>query len=170
LARDGPQANGTHVAPPDIQPANEAASNGSREAAVPAATPADDQPDAEPDAPAVSGSDFTLDDGPQGEPPSAPSRLQEVPMYDMLRKKGALFDAIHGIEQRLGGPGLDGMSSVARKFEQLHGALRTIGIEEIDATLEDIDRARRELDAMTRDLTRLRQLKESLGDRVPGTL
>lgn len=91
-------------------------------------------------------------------------------MHDVLRKKGALFDAVRAIEQRLGGPGPDGMSSVARKFEQLHGALGTIGIEEIDATLEDIDRARRELDAMTRDLTRLRQLKESLGDRVPGSL
>lgn len=166
------RTNGTPVASPGVSQGNEAGLNGSHEASVPDTIPADAPPDTEPHAPPVPGNDIArdLDDGPQGTPRSAPSRLQEVPMHDMLRKRGSLFDAVHGIEQRLGGSGPDGMSVVARKFEQLHGALQTIAIEEIDATLEDIERARQELDAMTRDLTRLRQLKASLGDRrVAGT-
>jgi hypothetical protein len=96
-----------------------------------------------------------------------PTRLEEDMMQDMLRRTDALFEAMRGIDQRLAGAGLDGVSSVTRVFEQLHTALQTIELGEIDSTLADIDRARRDLDTMSRELTQLRQLKVSLGDGVP---
>jgi hypothetical protein len=104
---------------------------------------------------------------PADEPTHEPGRLEEDMMQDMLRRTDAMFEAMRGIDQRLASAGLDGVSSVTRMFEQLHTALQAIELGEIDATLADIDRARRDLDVMSRELTQLRQLKVSLGDGVP---
>jgi hypothetical protein len=95
-----------------------------------------------------------------------PTRLEEDMMQDMLRRTDALFEAMRGIDQRLAGAGLDGVSSVTRMFEQLQTALQAVELGEIDSTLADIDRARRDLDTMSRELTQLRALKVSLVDRM----
>ena len=85
-------------------------------------------------------------------------------MDNLLERTDALLGTVRGIDQRLVGSGFEGVSGVARLFEQLHKALAAVSIQEIDATLADIDRTRRAFDSMSRDLGRLRLLKQSLGD------
>ena len=84
-------------------------------------------------------------------------------MQDVLRQTDAMFDRMRGIEQRLAGAGVDGVASLARMFEQLHAALDAVPLDEIDTTLADVERARRALDTIGRDLARLRRLKLSVG-------
>ena len=85
-------------------------------------------------------------------------------MDDVLRRSAAMLESVQEIDQRLAGAGLNGVTAVAKLFEQLHVALEAIPMEEIDAALADIDRTRRTLDGMGRDLTRLRRLKHTLSD------
>jgi hypothetical protein len=93
--------------------------------------------------------------------------LGEGTMEDVLRRSVSMLETVQGIERRLSGTGFDGVSAIARMFDQLHAALDVVSLEEIDSTLGDIDRTRRALDAVTRDLTRLKRLKQTLGDGSP---
>jgi len=90
--------------------------------------------------------------------------LEEEAMQDVLRRTEAVFEAVRGLDQRLKGAGFEGVAAIARLFEQLHSALDTVSVDEIDSTLADVDRARQTLDAVGLDLGRLRRLKLSLGD------
>ncbi len=94
-------------------------------------------------------------------------QLEEGTMEDVLRQSVSMLEAVQGIERRLSGAGFDGVSAIARLFDQLHAALDVVSLEEIDSTLADIDRTRRALDTVTRDLTRLKRLKQTLGDGSP---
>ena len=89
-------------------------------------------------------------------------------MEDVLRRSVTMLEAVQGIERRLSGAGFDGVGAIARLFDQLHAALESVSMEEIDTTLDDIDRTRRALDAVSRDLTRLRRLKQTLSDGATG--
>lgn len=91
-------------------------------------------------------------------------RAKEENMDDVLRRSVSMLEAVRGIDQRLAGAGFDGVEAVAKAFEQLHKAVAGVSLQEIDATLGDIDQTRRALDTISRDLTRLRRLKQSLDD------
>ena len=109
--------------------------------------------------------------GKRSEPPAKQGLTSEEPtglkgdeMQDVLRRTEAMFEAVRGIDQRLAGAGFEGVSAIARLFEQLHTALDAVSIDEIDSTIADVERARQSLDTVGRDLTRLRRLKLSIGD------
>jgi curved DNA-binding protein CbpA len=109
--------------------------------------------------------------GKRSEPPvkrelraEEPTGLKEDEMQDVLRRTEAMFEAVRGIDQRLAGAGFEGVSAIARLFEQLHTALDAVSIDEIDSTIADVERARQSLDTVGGDLARLRRLKLSLGD------
>jgi len=104
----------------------------------------------------------------RGLPAEKPMGLEEVTMQDVLRRTEAMFEAVRGIDQRLAGAGFEGVSAIARLFEQLHTALDAVSVDEIDSTMADVEKARQALDTVGRDLGRLRRLKLSLGDGASG--
>lgn len=89
-------------------------------------------------------------------------------MEDVLKRSVSMLEAVQGIERRLAGAGFEGVAAIAKLFDQLHAALDAVSMEEIDATMADIDRTRRALDTVGRDLGRLRRLKQTLGDGNQG--
>lgn len=93
---------------------------------------------------------------------------EENTMDDVLRRSASMLEAVRGIDQRLSGAGFEGVEAIAHVFEQLHKALATVSLQEIDSTLTDIDETRRALNTISRDLTRLRKLKQSLDDGAAG--
>jgi hypothetical protein len=95
-------------------------------------------------------------------------RFEGDAMEDVLKRSVSMLEAVQGIERRLAGAGFEGVAAIAKLFDQLHAALDAVSMEEIDATMADIDRTRRALDTVGRDLGRLRRLKQTLGDGNQG--
>jgi curved DNA-binding protein CbpA len=117
----------------------------------------------------LQGPDAAESPGRSAAPPAQHTASEEDTMDDVLRRSVTMLEAVKQIDQRLAGAGFDGVGAVAKLFEQLHGALQMISVDEIDSTLADIDRTRRALDTVSRDLTRLRRLKQSIGDGGTGS-
>jgi DnaJ-domain-containing protein 1 len=101
---------------------------------------------------------------------TSPTRIdaEEGTMQDVLVRTGAMVEAVQDIDRRLAGAGVQGVGAVGELYERLDAALAAVRLEEIDATLADIERATRALAAMGRDLGRLRHLKLALGGAAAG--